>query len=104
MSPRVCCSCARVLADATSRPAPRTCIASPRLTPHHALPALVCTGATHARATHTPAVYFAIIRSLEGHPELIMATLQAKFVPTLAANYMIWPLAHLVNFKFVPSE
>jgi protein Mpv17 len=49
-------------------------------------------------------VYFAIIRSLEGHPELIMATLQAKFVPTLAANYMIWPLAHLVNFKFVPSE
>jgi protein Mpv17 len=50
------------------------------------------------------AVYFAVIRCLEGHPELIMTTLQSKFLPTLAANYMIWPLAHLINFRFVPSE
>lgn len=49
-------------------------------------------------------VYFAVIRSLEGHPEAVVSTLQAKFLPTLAANYMIWPLAHVINFRFVPSE
>lgn len=41
---------------------------------------------------------------MEGRPDTILATLQAKFMPTLAANYMIWPLAHLINFKFVPSQ
>lgn len=50
------------------------------------------------------AVYFAIIKTMEGQPDLIWATLQSKFVPTLAANYVIWPLAHLINFRFVPSE
>lgn len=50
------------------------------------------------------AVYFAVIKTLEGSPELILATLQSKFVPTLAANYVIWPIAHLINFRFVPSE
>ncbi len=49
-------------------------------------------------------VYFAVIKTLEGHPDAIVATIAAKFVPTLAANYMIWPLAHLVNFRFVPSQ
>lgn len=50
------------------------------------------------------AVYFALIRLMEGAPDTIWATLQAKFLPTLAANYMIWPLAHLINFKYVPSQ
>lgn len=55
-------------------------------------------------ATIMTAVYFALIRTWEGHPETIIATLQAKFWPTLAANYAIWPLAHIINFKFVPSQ
>lgn len=55
-------------------------------------------------ATIMTVVYFAVIRSLEGHPELIAPTLSSKFVPTLAANYAIWPLAHLVNFRFVPAD
>jgi protein Mpv17 len=49
-------------------------------------------------------VYFALIKLMEGHPESIISTIQAKFWPTLAANYMIWPLAHLINFRFVKSE
>lgn len=55
-------------------------------------------------ATIMTAVYFAIIKTMEGQPDLIWATLQSKFVPTLAANYVIWPLAHLINFRFVPSD
>jgi protein Mpv17 len=55
-------------------------------------------------ATIMTAVYFAVIKTWEGHPELIMATLTSKFGPTLAANYVIWPIAHLINFRFVPSD
>lgn len=31
-------------------------------------------------------------------------TLQAKVVPTLLANYAVWPLAHALNFYYVPTE
>eukprot|EP00878_Enallax_costatus_P000094 GHUV01000127.1.p1 GENE.GHUV01000127.1~~GHUV01000127.1.p1 ORF type:complete len:283 (+),score=59.60 GHUV01000127.1:249-1097(+) len=55
-------------------------------------------------ATIMTGIYFAVIRLLEGHPEAIMGTLHSKFLPTLAANYMIWPLAHVINFRFIPSE
>ncbi|PSC71174.1 hypothetical protein C2E20_5468 [Micractinium conductrix] len=49
-------------------------------------------------------VFFAFLKTLEGHPELIVATIQAKFLPTMLANYVLWPLAHLVNFRFVPTD
>lgn len=55
-------------------------------------------------ATLMTAVYFSALRLMEGHPDAIMATLHAKFLPTLAANWVIWPVAHLVNFRFVPAE
>ena len=29
---------------------------------------------------------------------------QAKLVPTIIANYVLWPAAHFVNFRFVPTE
>ena len=29
---------------------------------------------------------------------------QAKLVPTIVANYVLWPAAHFVNFRFVPTE
>jgi len=25
-------------------------------------------------------------------------------VPTIVANYVLWPAAHFVNFRFVPTE
>jgi protein Mpv17 len=30
--------------------------------------------------------------------------IQDRLLPTMAANYLIWPLAHLVNFKYVPPS
>eukprot|EP00877_Chromochloris_zofingiensis_P014721 jgi/Chrzof1/9502/Cz04g05160.t1 len=55
-------------------------------------------------ATIMTGVYFTVMRVAEGHPESVMSTLHDKFLPTLAANYMVWPLAHVINFRFVPSE
>lgn len=49
-------------------------------------------------------VFFAFLKTLEGHPELILDTIARKFWPTMLANYVLWPLAHLVNFKFVPTD
>ena len=30
--------------------------------------------------------------------------LQDKLVRTVVANYVLWPAAHFINFKFVPGE
>jgi protein Mpv17 len=49
------------------------------------------------------AVYFAAVTLLEGRPSAVGATIAEKFWPTLAANWLVWPLAHLINFRFVPA-
>ncbi|DBA99949.1 TPA: hypothetical protein ACH3X1_013826 [Trebouxia sp. C0004] len=49
-------------------------------------------------------VFFAVLKTLEGHPELIMQTIQDKLVRTVVANYVLWPAAHFINFKFVPGQ
>jgi len=48
--------------------------------------------------------FFTFIRLLEtgGDWSAIGPTIALKFLPTLAANYAIWPIAHLFNFRFVP--
>lgn len=40
----------------------------------------------------------------QGHPENIVPAIQSKLVPMMIANYAVWPVAHLINFKFVPPQ
>lgn len=40
----------------------------------------------------------------QGTPSLIIPTIKAKLLKTLIANYCMWPLAHIINFKFIPSS
>ncbi|KAK9808300.1 hypothetical protein WJX73_009459 [Symbiochloris irregularis] len=49
-------------------------------------------------------VFFAVLKTLEGHPELIWVTVQDKLVKTVVANYILWPGAHWINFKYVPTQ
>lgn len=49
-------------------------------------------------------VFLAFLTTLEGHPDAIMSVLQAKVVPILIANFSLWPLVHLINFRYVPPE
>lgn len=44
-------------------------------------------------------VFFAFLKLLEGHPDAILLTIQTKVVPTVLANYLLWPMAHYFNFK-----
>lgn len=41
---------------------------------------------------------------LQGRPNYTLFSIQRKLVPVLLANYAVWPIAHLVNFKFIPSS
>ena len=43
-------------------------------------------------------------RGRQNHPENIVPAIQAKLVPMMIANYAVWPIAHIINFKFVPSQ
>lgn len=49
-------------------------------------------------------VFFAFINILDGRPDAVIPAIQDKLIPMMAANYALWPAAHLINFKFVPSR
>lgn len=34
----------------------------------------------------------------------VWATVAEKTLPTVAANYVIWPAAHIISFRYVPSQ
>ena len=41
---------------------------------------------------------------VQGHPEAVIPSIQAKLLPMMIANFAVWPIAHLINFKFIPSQ
>lgn len=49
-------------------------------------------------------VFLAFLTTLEGHPEAIMSVVQAKLIPIYLANLGIWPLWHIINFRYVAPE
>lgn len=48
--------------------------------------------------------FYAFLLTFEGRAEAIAQTIRDKFWPTLLAGYAVWPLAHVINFKFVGGE
>ena len=44
----------------------------------------------------------AAIKALEGKPGDAVTEVQTKLQPTMMANWMVWPLAHVVDFALVP--
>ncbi|GIL68044.1 hypothetical protein Vafri_21317 [Volvox africanus] len=48
------------------------------------------------------ALFFLVMRCWEGHTDDAMMHMLHKLWPTMRANYMLWPLAHVINFAFVP--
>lgn len=49
-------------------------------------------------------VLYTFLQLAHMDPAGIPAVLQDKVVPTLMANYAVWPLAHALNFYYVPTE
>ena len=38
------------------------------------------------------------------HQQCMVCWVQSKLIQTVAANYVLWPFAHFVNFRFIPNE
>lgn len=49
-------------------------------------------------------ILYAYLQAANGDIAGIPEVLQDKVVPTLMANYAVWPLAHALNFYYVPTE
>jgi protein Mpv17 len=49
-------------------------------------------------------LFYATLTTLEGRPQDIPEVINEKIVKTVLAGYMVWPAAHVVNFRFVPSD
>ncbi|KAK4538420.1 hypothetical protein CDCA_CDCA17G4445 [Cyanidium caldarium] len=49
-------------------------------------------------------MFFSYMEAAEGHPERAPDVVREKLWPTLKVNWTVWPLAHLINFRFVPSS
>ena len=49
-------------------------------------------------------LFYIVTSVLQGETSQIPSKLKEKFVPTVIASYTLWPAAHAINFKFVPSQ
>ena len=48
-------------------------------------------------------LFYPAINFVEGKPfSQSVEDLKAKYVPTMIANYKLWPAANLINFMIVP--
>jgi hypothetical protein len=51
------------------------------------------------------AVYFSAISLMEGQDlDYIKSKFQNDYWKSLQANYILWPAAHIVNFRLIPSQ
>ncbi|CAG8516322.1 2704_t:CDS:1 [Paraglomus occultum] len=49
------------------------------------------------------ALFFCAMGAMEGHSvDKIKEKFRVSFVPALKANYCLWPLAQVINFRFMP--
>lgn len=50
------------------------------------------------------AVFFSAMKAMDGKSNEIKQEVQDKLWPTMKVNWTVWPLAHIINFRFVPSS
>lgn len=49
-------------------------------------------------------VFWFSLKTFEGRPADAIDMCVNKMFPTLMVSYMLWPAAHIINFKYVPSN
>lgn len=58
----------------------------------------------HERMRQSHRIQVNMLAAVASSANISPSYLQEKAVPTLLANYAVWPLAHALNFYFVPTE
>ena len=51
---------------------------------------------------HCIVVYDSVNQAI--NKTVVFSLVQSKLIQTVAANYVLWPFAHFVNFRFIPNE
>jgi hypothetical protein len=50
-------------------------------------------------------LYFLVIGALQGTPSAeVHAKIARDFIPLMIANYKVWPLVNVLNFKLIPAK
>jgi len=49
-------------------------------------------------------IFYSYLSAATGALAGLPVVLQTKLVPTILAGYALWPLAHIINFRFVPPQ
>jgi protein Mpv17 len=49
-------------------------------------------------------IFYSVFKTMEGRRDQILQTIKDKFWATLFAGYAVWPLAHVINFRFISSQ
>lgn len=49
-------------------------------------------------------IFFTAVKLLEGQLHRLHEVLREKYLKTLAAGYLLWPLALIISFRYVPSD
>jgi hypothetical protein len=49
-------------------------------------------------------VFFFAVKTLEGLPHKLPDVLREQYVKTVLVGYLLWPLAHIINFRFIPAD
>eukprot|EP00873_Tetraselmis_striata_P012689 jgi/Tetstr1/432953/TSEL_022291.t1 len=48
-------------------------------------------------------IFWTVLKTFEGRPYEALPLIEAKLFPTMIVGYMLWPAAHIINFRFIPS-
>ena len=48
--------------------------------------------------------FFFAVKTLEGLPHKLPEVLREQYLKTVLVGYLLWPLAHIINFKFIPTD
>lgn len=49
-------------------------------------------------------LFYGTLATLEGRPEETPQIIREKLVKTMLFGYCVWPAAHVINFRYVPSD
>mmetsp|Transcript_15182 Transcript_15182/g.32563 ORF Transcript_15182/g.32563 Transcript_15182/m.32563 type:complete len:195 (-) Transcript_15182:585-1169(-) len=49
-------------------------------------------------------VFFGTMKALDNKTDEIVPEIENKLWPTMKVNWTVWPLAHVINFRFIPSS
>ena len=49
-------------------------------------------------------MFFFAVKTLEGLPHKLPEVLREQYLKTVLVGYLLWPLAHIINFKFIPAD